>query len=82
MEKLASSNLKLVLLALGGSLLATPALAHPGHHDMIAPQNVVEHLLSSPFHLALMALSLIGGVALVASYMPRRQKRLRVRLKK
>ncbi len=82
MEKLGSNNLKLTLLTLGGALATTPALAHPGRHDMVAPQNIVEHLLSSPFHLALIALALIGGVALVASCMPRRQKRLRVRPKK
>ena len=39
----------------------TPALAHPGFHaDLAAPGSAVQHFLSSPFHLAMIAIVLLA----------------------
>lgn len=43
-------------------LTASPALAHPGAHDnMVTATSTLEHVLQSPFHIAL----LLGGLAVV-----------------
>ncbi|MEM8702573.1 MAG: hypothetical protein AAGF82_12180 [Pseudomonadota bacterium] len=48
------------------SLIASPALAHPGdHHEMSGWSDAVHHLLSSPFHLALAVGAIVLGFSFV-----------------
>ena len=45
-------------------LCASPALAHPGHHDDASLVDAVSHLASSPFHLGIIALVLTAAIGL------------------
>ena len=47
-------------MAMGLGLLATPALAHEGHHETMTLAQQVQHLVSQPDHL----LAAVGLVAL------------------
>ncbi|MEO1112366.1 MAG: hypothetical protein AAFY05_08540 [Pseudomonadota bacterium] len=54
--------------------LASPALAHPGdHHDVSGWSEAVQHLLSSPFHLALVAGAIVLGFGLLRVRAAKRQ---------
>lgn len=54
--------------------LASPALAHPGdHHEISGWSGAVQHLLSSPFHLALAAGAIVLGFGLLKLRASRRQ---------
>ena len=59
------------------ALAATPALAHPGHHETLSLADQARHLLSQPDHLlaaaGLAALAALGGVV---------WRRARVRVRK
>jgi hypothetical protein len=47
------------------ALLATPALAHEGHHETLMPAEQVRHLLTQPDHVlaaaGLVVLAVTGG---------------------
>ena len=52
-------------LGTSAALFATPALAHDGHHEVLALSEQVRHLVSQPDHLlafaALTVLAVVGG---------------------
>ena len=45
-------------------LAASPALAHPGHHDEAGLTDAVSHIASSPFHLGMIALVAVMAIGL------------------
>lgn len=58
--------------------LATPALAHPGdHHEVSGWAEAVQHLLGSPFHLALVAGAIVLGFGVLKVRGSRRQVKKR-----
>ena len=51
-----------IILACLFTAISAPALAHPGeHHDVSGWSEAVQHLVTSPFHVALLAGSLAAG---------------------
>ncbi|WP_306144001.1 hypothetical protein [Roseibium sp. MMSF_3412] len=66
--------MKHLVTATALSLIASPALAHPGdHHEVSGWSEAVQHLLSSPFHLALVAGAIVLGFGLLKVRSSRRR---------
>ena len=59
------------LSILGLSALSTAALAHPGDHETMQPQNHLAHVLTDPWHLLVAAG--VAGVAVIV-FRHRRKK--------
>lgn len=75
-------KIALISPALATTLIAFPAFAHPGDHSAINAHQIAEHLLTSPFHFALLSLALVAGLVL-SFKAPRRAIKLLInRLKK
>ncbi|WP_434051827.1 MAG: hypothetical protein RDA78_21520 [Roseibium sp.] len=54
--------------------LASPALAHPGdHHEVSGWFEFVQHLLGSPFHLALVAGAIVLGFGIFKVHSSKRR---------
>lgn len=47
------------LASLGTLAGATPALAHPGHHEQMSLAELGHHLVSSPYHMGLIAVGVL-----------------------
>ncbi len=74
------SAIRKIALAACTSVLAGPALAHPGLHDNLSPAQVPGHLVESPWHMAPVGLALLAAFH-IALFLPS-LKRLAARLKK
>ncbi len=51
--------MKKLILTIAASSLTAPVFAHAGDHQHFSPSEIIEHLLSHPFH-ALVTLGLLG----------------------
>ncbi len=71
MNRIKSKTIWLMVLA----TLPGPLLAHPGHHHDMTTREVSTHLLSDPWHVALLVLAALAAGAIGLSAWRKRGKR-------
>jgi len=68
--------MKHLIITAALTAFASPALAHPGdHHEVSGWSSAVQHLLGSPFHLALVAGAIVLGFGVLKLRASKRQAR-------